>query len=126
MHLILAMAALKDWVAYGIDVQNTYLYGDLDEEIYMKQPEGFNALGKPKEKFVLLLLKALYRLEQSGLAWWKAVKQSMEELGLVSLVSDAGVFIYKDKGTGSFVIVVIYVDDTIFVTGVCADLLLFG
>ena len=43
--LILAMAALEGWVAYGLDVRNAYLYGELDEEIYMKQPEGFRVRG---------------------------------------------------------------------------------
>jgi len=35
------MAALNDWYLTGLDVRNTFLYGELDEEIYMEQPEGF-------------------------------------------------------------------------------------
>jgi len=95
VHLILAMAALENWVAYGLDVRNAYLYGELDEEIYMEQPEGFRVPGK--EDFVLRLRRALYGLKQAGLAWWRALKQSMEELGSTSLTSDAGVFIYRSK-----------------------------
>jgi hypothetical protein len=41
VHLILAIAALENWTISGLDVKNAYLYGKLDEEIYMKQPEGF-------------------------------------------------------------------------------------
>jgi len=111
VHLILVMAALEDWVAYGPDVHNAYLYGELDEEIYMEQPEGFRVPGK--EDFVLRLRRALYGLKQAGLAWWRALKQSMEELGFTSLTSDAGVFIYRSKD-GSFVIAIVYVDDAIF------------
>ena len=110
MRLILAMAAIEGWVAHGLDVRNAYLYGELDEEIYMEQPEGFRIPGK--EDFVLLLKKALYGLKQAGLAWWRILKQSMEELGFKSLSSDAGVFIFR--GEGSFVIAIIYVDDAIF------------
>ena len=110
MRLILAMAAIKGWVAHGLDVRNAYLYGELDEEIYMEQPEGFRIPGK--EDLVLLLKKALYGLKQAGLAWWRILKQSMEELGFKSLSSDAGVFIFR--GEGSFVIAIIYVDDAIF------------
>ena len=41
------MAALEGWVAYGLDVRNAYLYGELKEEIYMEQPEGF-CQGRPQ------------------------------------------------------------------------------
>ena len=41
MHLILATAALENWTISGVNVKNAYLYGNLDEEIYMEQPEGF-------------------------------------------------------------------------------------
>jgi hypothetical protein len=111
VRLILAMAALEGWVLTGLDVKNAYLYGELEEEIYMEQPEGFI---DPKHKnHVLRLRRALYGLKQAGLAWWRALKQSMEKLGFVSLSSDAGIFLYKGKD-GSFVIAVIYVDDAIF------------
>jgi len=39
VRLTLAMAALNNWKAYGLDVRNAYLYGELHEEIYMEQPE---------------------------------------------------------------------------------------
>jgi hypothetical protein len=112
VRLILALAALEDWVAYGLDVRNAYLYGELDEELYMEQPEGFTAPGTSKESHVLRLLRALYGLKQAGLAWWRALKQSMEEMGFVSLTSDAGIFIYRKNGF--LVVAVIYVDDAIF------------
>jgi len=51
VRLILAMAALNNWKAYGLDVRNAYLYGELHKEIYMEQPEGFRV--KDKESFVL-------------------------------------------------------------------------
>jgi hypothetical protein len=112
VRLILALAALKNWVAYGLNFRNAYLYGKLDEEIYMEQPEGFTAPGTTKEHYVLRLLRALYGLKQAGLAWWRALKQSMEEMGFVSLTSDAGIFVYKRDGF--FVVAIVYVDDAIF------------
>ena len=45
-NIILAMAALHDWHITGLDVRNAFLYGKLDEEIYMEQPEGFHVPGK--------------------------------------------------------------------------------
>ena len=56
--LILAMAALENWILTGLDVQKAYLYGKLDEEIYMEQPEGFKVPGK--EDKVLRLKCALW------------------------------------------------------------------
>ena len=39
------MAALENWEITGLDVCNAFLYGKLDEEIYMEQPEGFHVPG---------------------------------------------------------------------------------
>ena len=108
--LILAMAALEEWVLTGLDVWNAYLYGKLDEEIYMEQPEGFIVPGK--ENMVLHLRRALYGLKPARLVWWQAPKQSMEKLRFTSLSSDAGLFLFRNKN--SFIIAIIYVDDTIF------------
>jgi hypothetical protein len=67
VRLLLALAALEGWSVSGLDVKNAYLYGTLDEEIYMEQPEGFISAQHPKK--VLRLLCALYGLKQAGLAW---------------------------------------------------------
>jgi len=65
--LLFAVAALEDWDIQSIDVKTAYLYGDLDKEIYMEQPEGFRLPGK--EHKVWQLRKALYGLKQAGLSW---------------------------------------------------------
>ena len=46
VRLIISMAALENWHMHGLDVRNTYLYGELDKENYMEQPEGFSVPGK--------------------------------------------------------------------------------
>ncbi|CDO75026.1 hypothetical protein BN946_scf184640.g1 [Trametes cinnabarina] len=111
VRLILALSALENWYITGLDVRNAYLYGKLEEEIYMEQPEGFTAKGQ--EHKVLRLLRSLYGLKQAGLAWWRTLNESMKELGFKRLVSDAGLFIFRDKN-GLLVIVVVYVDDALF------------
>ena len=78
MRLILALAALENWHISGLDVRNAYLYGKLDEEIYMEQPEGFKVKGQ--EHKVLRLRRALYRLKQAGLAWWRTLSESCSAL----------------------------------------------
>ncbi|TFY50378.1 hypothetical protein EVJ58_g11073, partial [Rhodofomes roseus] len=111
VRLILALAALEGMHISGLDVRNAYLYGKLDEEIYMEQPEGFKVKGQ--EHRVLRLLRALYGLKQAGLAWWRTLNESLKELGFTRLVSDAGIFIYKTKDR-RFVLVIVYVDDALF------------
>jgi hypothetical protein len=49
VHLILALAALEGWSVSGLDVKSAYLYGTLDEEIYMEQPERFISAQHPKK-----------------------------------------------------------------------------
>jgi hypothetical protein len=110
VRLILAMAALENWVITGLDVKTAFLYGELDEDIYMEQPQGFRIPGR--EHDVLKLHRALYGLKQAGLAWWRTLKESMKELGFENLDSDAGLFLYRSEH--GFVIAVIYVDDSIF------------
>jgi len=44
VRLMLALAALENWYITGLDVRSAYLYGKLDEEIYMEQPKGFAVL----------------------------------------------------------------------------------
>ena len=109
--LMLALAALENWYITGLNVRSAYLYGKLDEEIYMEQPEGF-AVPRQEHK-VLRLWCALYGLKQAGLAWWHTLNESLKELGFERLKSEAGIFFYKKKGT-NIVIGIIYVDDALF------------
>ncbi len=79
VQMMLALAALRDWHISGIDVKTAFLYGDLDEELYMEQPEGFKIPGQQNK--VMCLKKAIYRLKQAALAWWIVLDKSMSSLG---------------------------------------------
>ena len=67
--ILLALATLEDWDIESLDVKTTYLYGGLDEKIYMDQPEGY-------------VRKSLYGLKQSALQWNKELHKSLLTLGL--------------------------------------------
>ena len=108
---MLALAALENWHISAVDVRNAYLYGNLSEEIYMEQPEGFKAVGQ--EHKVIRLRRALYGLKQAGLAWWRDLDKSMKELSFERTVSDAGIFVHKTKN-GSIIVAIVYVDDALF------------
>jgi len=94
---MLALAALENWYITGLDIWSAYLYGKLNEEIYMEQPKGFAVPGQ--ERKVLCLWRALYGLKQASLAWWHTLDESLKELGFECLKFEAGIFFYKKKGT---------------------------
>ena len=95
------------------------MYGELDEELYMKQPEGFVIKGQ--EHKVLRLLKALYGLKQASNSWWKALTKALSQFGFKRTQSDAGIFIFREGN--KLVIAIIYVDD-ILLCGSHRDLVL--
>ncbi|RVW12910.1 Retrovirus-related Pol polyprotein from transposon TNT 1-94 [Vitis vinifera] len=67
IRMVLAIAALRNLEIHQMDVKTAFLNGDLDEEIYMEQPEGFSAPGQ--EKKVCKLVKSLYGLKQAPKQW---------------------------------------------------------
>ena len=109
-RFMIALAAIKHWHISSLDVKSAFLYGELDEELYMEQPEGFKLPGQ--ERKVCRLNKAIYGLKQAAITWWKALDKSMAELGFRRCKSDAGVFVYT-HGT-DLVVVLVYVDDSLF------------
>jgi hypothetical protein len=67
IRLILALAANRGWQVHHLDVKTAFLNGELEENVYIAQPEGYVEQGK--EKMVLKLSKALYGLKQAPRAW---------------------------------------------------------
>ena len=63
IRMLIAIAAIHNLEIHQMDVKTAFLNGDLDEEIYMEQPEGFVVLGQ--EKKVCRLVKSLYGLKKS-------------------------------------------------------------
>jgi hypothetical protein len=111
-RLMFALAALENMHMTALDVKTAFLYGKLDEVIFMDQPEGFVLKGKGSK--VLRLRRALYGLKQAALSWWKELEAFMQTIGFKRTSSDAGIFIHTDPKTGSIVIALIYVDDGLF------------
>jgi hypothetical protein len=109
IRMMFALAVEKDWEIRQVDVKNAYLYGDLDEEIYMAVPEGMDI---PKGK-CLRLLKALYGLKQAGRAWYFRLKSVMKEFGLTQVPCEPHLFVTRKmfKGKSLTLIIPVYVDD---------------
>jgi len=91
---MVTLAILKNWHITGLDVKTAFLYGELDKELYMEQPEGFKVKGQ--EGKVLHLKCTIYGLKQATLAWWKVLDKSMGKLGFTHLHSDSSIFVNKD------------------------------
>ena len=106
VRLILAIAAIEGLHLRSVDISNAFLKGDLEEEIYMKQPEGFHELGP---EYVLRLKKAIYGLKQAARQWNKKLHTTLVSMGFKRLESDRSVYIYERDGVK--VIMPIFVDD---------------
>lgn len=91
-----------------MDVKTTFLCGDLKEEIYEEQPEGF--VVKKKEHLVCKLKKSLYGLKQAPRQWYKKVDLFMMGHDFLRTKVDPCVY-FKKYSTDSFVMLLLYVDD---------------
>ena len=76
-------------------MQYEFLHGVLEEEVYMKQPPGFETKGTPS--YVCKLDKELYGLKQARRAWYSRLCHKMQTLGFVPSKSDTSLFIYKSN-----------------------------
>lgn len=108
IRVVLGLAASMNLEIEQLDVKTAFLHGDLEEEIYMEQPEGFTAKGK--ENLVCRLKKSLYGLKQAPRQWYKKFDFFMVEHGYTRTTSDHCVFI-KKFSDGEFIILLLYVDD---------------
>ena len=102
----MAYACQNDWEIESLDVKTAFLYSQLDEEIYMEQPEGFKIGSSNK---VYRLLRALYGLKQATLAWNKELNKSLLQLSFKHSKADPGVYYYQDKS--GIMLFIVYVDD---------------
>ncbi|GBM65307.1 Retrovirus-related Pol polyprotein from transposon TNT 1-94 [Araneus ventricosus] len=92
---------LFKWLNVQIDINNAYLYANLDEVIYMSQPEGFVV----EADKVCRLKRAIYGLHQSGRHWFLEMDNVLKELNFLKLEWCNCVYMYKNK-----LILLLYVD----------------
>lgn len=111
IRLLLSVAAAFDFEVEQMDVKTTFLHGNPEEEIYMKQPEGFAVKGK--KELVCRLKKYLYGSKQSPRMWYQKFDTFIRGLGFTKSKADHCVY-FKLIGDHA-IYLVLYVDDMLLV-----------
>ena len=88
-------------------MKTAFLYGDLEKDIYIIQPEGFIVLGQ--ENLVCKLRKSLYGLKQAPKQWYKKFDMFMYRIGFKRC--EANYYCYAKSFDNSYIILLLYVDD---------------
>jgi hypothetical protein len=107
IRVLLSMATSYGLIVHKMDVKTAFLNGELEEEIYMDQPDGFVVKGE--ERKMCKLLKSLYGLKQAPKQWHEKFDRTLTSVGFV--VNEADKCIYYHHGGGEGVILCLYVDD---------------
>jgi hypothetical protein len=110
IRILLAFTASKGFKFYQMDVKSDFLNGVIQEEVYVRQPPGFENPKYPDR--VYKFLKALYWLKQEPKAWYASLKTFLLEHGYVMRSVDKTIFTLNHDT--AFLFVQIYVDDIIF------------
>jgi hypothetical protein len=109
IHLILSLAVSNGWSLRQLDVQNVFLHGVLEEEVYTRQPPGYESSEHPN--FVCKLDKAIYGLKQAPWAWYSKLSSKLQMMSFVPSKGDTSLFFLRAKYVTVYVLV--YVDDII-------------
>ena len=120
IRALLAFAVQKKMLIHQMDVVAAFLHGDLEEDIYMEQPEGYVIPGK--EDMVCKLKKSLYGLKQSPRCWNQAFTESLKSLNFTQSQAEPCIFIRRSSDEAKLSIIALYVDDLIIVTTTEAEM----
>ncbi|GJT65360.1 putative ribonuclease H-like domain-containing protein [Tanacetum coccineum] len=110
IRIFLAFASYMGFIVYQMDVKSAFLYGKIDEEVYVSQPPGFQDPKSPQK--VYKVVKALYGLHQAPRAWYATLSTFLLKNGYRRGTIDKTLFLKKDKH--DIILVQVYVDDIIF------------
>jgi hypothetical protein len=119
MRTVIALAAVEDLELESVDISTAFLNGDIDAEIYMKIPEGFEVEGEPwpgkdPKRWVVRLLKGLYGIKQGPRIWSLRLHDTLTSIGFRRRDCDYSVYVYQCDGV--CIMVPIHVDDLLLVS----------
>lgn len=107
IRAILHLATVNKWDIKQLDVKHAFLYGDLQETVYMHQPPGF--INSEKPGYVCKLNKAIYGLKQAPRAWFNRFSDFLLGFGFICSLRDPSLFIYHRNN--DILLLLLYVDD---------------
>ena len=109
---ILAIANQLDLEVHEMDMKSAYLYGDLEHEIYMEQPEGY--VDKHQADLVCRLRKSLYGLKQSARCWNIKMDSFLKASGYIQSNADPSIYVKAENKDGKkerVMLIALYIDD---------------
>ena len=109
VRIMLALATYFDWEVEPMDVKTAFLYPEIEEDVYLKMPEGYT-LFYPKDQNaegIARLIKTLHGLRQSPRAWFKVLDRLFRSKGFSRSNQDSSLYISGD------LIILIFVDDIV-------------
>jgi hypothetical protein len=112
VRLLLSLALSRGWHLRQLDIQNAFLNGFLDEQVYMRQPPGFADPAKPGH--YCRLIRSLYGLKQAPRAWYARLATALRAHGFVPSTPDTSLFLLQKPEVTMYFLV--YVDDIILVS----------
>ena len=111
IRIMLALAAFYDYEIWQMDVKTAFLNGDLEETVYMSQPEGFESSGSAGK--ACKLLKSIYGLKQASRSWNKCFDKVIKQFGFYQNTEEA--CIYRKEQGKAVTFLVLYVDDLLLI-----------
>jgi len=114
IRILSAFAAANDWELDCFDAKRAFLWGKLQEDVYMCQPPGFKRFGPGGQHLVAHLLSSLYGLKQAAYDWYELLRAVLITLGFIRCDADYAVFIFNHvnaKGVRIVCIIAWHVDD---------------
>src|SRR6202142_803158 len=108
--MFLSLSKFQNFKIFQMDVKSAFINGDLEEEVYIEQPDGFILGNDPN--LVYRLKKALYGLKQAPRAWYYHLDKYLHQKGFSKGSADSNLYIKIENN--KLLILVVYVDDIIF------------
>ena len=111
IHILLAITTYYDYEIWQMDVKTAFLNGNLSEDVYMTQPEGF--VDQQNARKVCRLMKSIYGLKQASQSWNLHFDEEVKLFGFSK--NEEEPCVYKKVSGSALMFLVLYVDDILLI-----------